>query len=820
MEAERWEQVKEVLNEALERPSAQRLVFLREACGPDDSLRAEVESLLEEEEEAEEFIEQPFFVRHEEDVDGLPAERRIERYELVRRLGRGGMGIVYLARRADQEFEQRVALKVIKRGMDSEEIVARFRYERQILANLDHPNIARLYDGGTTSDGLPYFAMEYVEGEPIRGYCADRRLGTRERLGLFLAVCDAVQFAHQNLVVHRDLKPANILVTPEGTVKLLDFGIAKLLGAAPSPLTQMPGVGPLTPEYASPEQLRGEPVTTASDVYSLAVLLYQLLTGQLPYGGDTALVTRQRSPERPSSAVSAETLPAAVDMEKLRQELAGDLDHIVIKALRPEPGERYASARELAEDVERYLSGRPVLARKGSWLYTLNRFARRHWPRLSAVAVALALVGGLGFSVRQSREVEAERQRAELETAAERLRAERELSRAEGVESLLMDVLKGSDPETAARNPLTLFEILDRGAEAVRESQVDPVSRAQILGTLGNVYLGLGRLEKAESLLRECVELRQDAFPGGHPLIALSLNNWGRVLQKLGEYGQAEQAFRRAIEIGRAPDPDPSRLPLYLSNLASILRAQGKVEEIVPLNDEALRLKRSLHGDVVHKDIATSLNNLGSALLVLGEYERAEPLLRRAREMRRQLKLLAEATSLHGLGVLYRDMGELDRAEKSLRESWELRRDVPGSETRVAGIQTNLGVCRQLQGDLDGAEELYRQALEVQWEKAKADDTAKTLREMAALFIAKGEPGEAEELIREALGLLRGMVPDGHWRIADAENVLGGALLAQGNRSEAAEILGRSSTALVEAISAKPRWSREARQRLALLEGG
>ncbi|HEX9735997.1 MAG TPA: serine/threonine-protein kinase, partial [Thermoanaerobaculia bacterium] len=502
MEAERWEQVKTILQEALERPEPERQAFLHGACGEDASLRTEVESLLGHEAESEAFIEEPAVERRPEEAadaldDTLTEERRIGAYELVRRVGRGGMGNVYLAARVDREFEQKVAIKVIKRGMDSEEIVSRFRYERQILAGLDHPSIARLYDGGTTSDGRPYFVMEHVEGESIRDHCESRRLDTAERLRLFLEVCDAVHFAHQNLVVHRDLKPANIQVTADGKVKLLDFGIAKLLGGDEvSPLTrQLGGRQLLTPEYASPEQLAGKPVTTASDVYSLGVLLYELLTGKRPFDdGDTGEVTRlaatrKRDPEKPSSAVRRRLRGAQADGDaRPLRRLAGDLDYIVLKALRAEPRERYSSVGELAEDVVRHLTGRPVRARNGASLYLLSRFGRRNWRILAGAALVLALLAGFGFNWR------AERERAAAER--ERAAAERELVRAENAEANLRSLIAGLELETIQAEPTALRDVIKLG-QVVTESVGDPVSRAELLAYLGMVSLELGDLDSA-----------------------------------------------------------------------------------------------------------------------------------------------------------------------------------------------------------------------------------------------------------------------------------------------------------------------------------
>jgi serine/threonine-protein kinase len=825
MEAERWEQVKTILQEALERPEPERQAFLHGACGEDASLRAEVESLLGHEAESEAFIEEPAVERRPEEAadaldDTLTEERRIGAYELVRRVGRGGMGNVYLAARVDREFEQKVAIKVIKRGMDTEEIVSRFRYERQILAGLDHPSIARLYDGGTTSDGRPYFVMEHVEGESIRDHCESRRLDTAERLRLFLEVCDAVHFAHQNLVVHRDLKPANIQVTADGKVKLLDFGIAKLLGGDEvSPLTrQLGGRQLLTPEYASPEQLAGKPVTTASDVYSLGVLLYELLAGQRPFDdegtGDVTrfAASREREPEKPSSAVRRRMRAAKEgrDGRKLQRRLAGDLDHIVLKALRTEPRQRYASVRELAEDVERHLTGHPVLARKGAWLYLLSRFGRRHRRVLAAAAVVLALLAGFGFNWWSERE----------RAAAERERAASELARAEGVEQLLRLVFTAADPESVRAQPPTVSDVLEKGTALVVESDIDSASKAELLSTLGTVYGNLGDHDQAESLLREAVRLRQSVFGERDPLVALSLSALGLVLQSKGDYDEAEEAFREAIAISSEGDPEPTRLPTYLNNLAGVLKAKGELQEIITIYEKVLALQRSEYGDdTVNVNIAITVNNLGSALLARGDYERAETALLQALEMRRELKLVSgESTTLYNLGVLYRDRGELKKGEDHLRQALELRQGLYAADhSKVAAVLRDLGACLRLQGDLAGAEDLLRQAIAIERPKGDSEDLATALRAQAVLAMARGDSAAAEASAREAVEMMTGVFSEDHWRTADASSVLGEALLAQGRVDEARPLLESGYEVLLRVKGPKTRESREAQQRLAAL---
>ncbi|HEY2845373.1 MAG TPA: serine/threonine-protein kinase, partial [Bryobacteraceae bacterium] len=465
MTPERWAQIRQVLEGALERPTVDRPAYLRVKCARDEELRGEVESLLASHDAAGDFLDKPAA-----DISGMthtllgsgaelpeyPPGYRVGPYELQECIGRGGMGSVWMATRFDSEFKKRTAIKLVKRGMDTQEILRRFRLERQVLAGLMHPNIAALIDGGSTADGLPYLVMEYVEGTRIDRYCEKHKSTITERLTLFRHVCAAVQYAHGNLVVHRDLKAGNILVTAEGVPKLLDFGIAKLIRSEHSTLASAetrPEQRPMTLDYASPEQVRGEAITTATDVYSLGVLLYKLLTGKSPYGqhsgSDSALrkAICEKEPLKPSSVILTDAkavIPQATQRmdlaeeetrekarRRLKKKLAGDLDMIVLMALRKEPQRRYASVEQFSGDIRRYMEGRPVLARSDTFGYRSAKFVSRNAVAVAATAMfVITLLGAAIFEQRSAagaaREVAAVEDRLRV-IEAESVRQQRDL---------------------------------------------------------------------------------------------------------------------------------------------------------------------------------------------------------------------------------------------------------------------------------------------------------------------------------------------------------------------------------------------------------
>ena len=545
--SERWARIKELFDAAVDLNPDSRAALLDRECGEDQALREEIEDLIKSDALTAGFIEKPA-LRVPRDLfpdriaDRL-AGQQFGSYKLIREIGRGGLGTVYLAARADDQYQKEVAIKVIRRGLDTDDIVRRFRNERQILAQLDHPNIARLIDGGTTQEGLPYFVMEHVNGEPIIAYCQANALSAIDRLKLFRKVCAAVTYAHQNLVIHRDLKPSNILVTREGVPKLLDFGIAKLLTATDELFTETtPALRIMTPEYASPEQVKGEKITTTSDVYSLGVILYELLTGQRPYRVTTrnrdeiARAITEQEPERPSTAVSRTMTGNPKSELRNPKLLRGDLDNIVMMAMRKEPTRRYTSAAQLSDDIRRYFDGLPVIARKDTLWYRTGKFVRRHKVGVAAAAlIASSLIVGIIATFWQARRATQQRDRAER-----RFADVRKLSNA-----LLFDIapkIERLEGSTEARKSL-----VQRALEYLDSLANESAENSALQSELAAAYEKVGELQGAPR------KPNLNEFAGA-----------------IASYEKARNIRKRLLETNPDNWNDRERLAIDLSSLSSI----------------------------------------------------------------------------------------------------------------------------------------------------------------------------------------------------------------------------------------------------------
>jgi eukaryotic-like serine/threonine-protein kinase len=597
LDRERWQRVSAVLDAAMELPPAARAAYLDHECAGDADLRRQVEELLRADADADAFLAGSAseraapLVAELADLEAPAAavgERTVGAYRLGRLLGEGGMGVVYLAERVDGQFDQQVAIKILKHGVPGLDAERRFRQERQILAHLQHPGIARLLDGGVTGDGSPFFVMERVEGTPITEYCDARRLGVEQRLRVFLEVCEAVQYAHQSLVVHRDLKPSNILLDAGGRAKLLDFGIAKILAQGtevPSGEAGRTALRAMTPEYAAPEQVRGEAVTTATDVYALGVLLYELLAGERPYRvprGSAAELERailEQEPARPSDRARA--VPGASAKDRARR-LRGDLDRIVLQALQKDPRRRYPSAEALANDIRRHLEGQPVFARGDAVTYRLSKFLRRHRLAMSAAAlVVLSLVGGLVAATVQAR------------------RAQREARKAEAVKNFLQSLFSASNPAEAQGRQRTARDLLDDGARRVEtELQEQPEVQSEVARLIAATYQGLGEYDRAASLLRADLERRR-RLDGPHSTAAAeSLTHLADVLYDQGRVDPAAPLYEEALAIQRRMRGERSpEVAELLWDIAGVKRNRGDLAAAEGLQKQALAIDIESRGE-------------------------------------------------------------------------------------------------------------------------------------------------------------------------------------------------------------------------------
>ena len=821
-----------LLDAALDLPPSERAAFLDRECGGETGLRERVESLLRHIETAPGFLapggtqaEAVLGVLGAIGADDVEAAGRIiGAYRIEREIGRGGMAVVYLASRADGHFDQKVALKLINAGRHGEETIRRFGRERQILARAVHPNIARLFDGGLTSDGRPWFAMEHVAGEPIDAYCDRKGLPVNRRLALFLRVASAVAYAHRNLVVHRDIKPANILVSEGGEVKLLDFGIAKPLGSLEdeTTLTRM-GSHPMTPSFASPEQIRGEAVTTAVDIYQLGVLLYLLLCGKLPFAahhaGDLAGLQRailEDAPRPPSSCASegrAEIAGARrATLAALARELSGDLDNIVLKALRKEPERRYAAATQLIDDVESYLAGRTVSARPDTLGYRTSRFIRRHKVAFALGMTSLWLL--VAFAVTMT--IQAGR------IARERDRANRERESAERVSELLVDVFEISDPGEARGNSITAREILDRGAVKVQDGLADqPVIRAGLQDTLGRVYQNLGLFDSATPLLERAYATRRAELGEHHPDTVTTMKNLAWLLERKGDYAAAEPLHREVLYATRGihGDRDPL-VAAAMNNLALLLYHKGDLGGAESLFREALAMYEST-GAGESKEAADAKSNLGLVLQSHGDLDAAEALYAEGLEMRR--RLLGEdhpgvAVSLDNLGRVKFAREDMDGAERLMREALELRQRVlEPDDPEISTSLNNLASVLFRKGDLAGAEKVFEQLVERDLAKLgdSHPDYGNSLNNLAHIRMRSGDAEGAEPIFREALAVYeRGLPPD-HWLRALARGNHGECLAALGRHAEAERELMAGYVAMVKALGDDHDRTKKASNRLA-----
>ena len=806
---EAWHRINELLDAAWEHAPDERRSFLERECSDAPAIREEVEALLQADAQAPSFLDSDALTfvgpAYADLVDAGAtgrADERIGPYRLIEEIGRGGMSRIFRAERVDGAFEQEVAIKLLRFGLDSDDARRRFRLEQQVLASLDHPSIAELHGGGLTKDDVPYLVMEYVDGQPITEYCDARECTVEERLQLLITAGEALQYAHRNLVVHRDLKPSNILVIPDdsgtgsgGTVKLLDFGIAKLLRAEDHgftiPATQT-GVHPMTPAYAAPEQVRGDAINASTDVYQLGVLAYELLTGCNPHradGSDTRSVERavlETIPTRPSASVAAND--AAADRQR---QLRGDLDAIVLKALRKNPDERYASAEAFCTDLQRYLDERPVQARAITPTYRARKFVRRHRHAVAAGLAILVLVAG--FVAMLIRE--------QAQTAQQRNRAQTEAQTAEQVSSFLVGLFEASNP-MGTEGDLTAQELLAQGEQRIRALDGQPQVQAQMLDAMGRAHIGLGNYAAADSLLQRALALRRRTAEAPHPGIASGLIHRATALDGRGHYAAAESLAHAALQMRRAlfdaPHPDVAE---GLNDLALYKKRQGHYAAAESLYRAALSMQQRAP-DIPDQTIAATKNDLGQLLTERGEYVRAESLQHDVLRQRRAHFGDAHpktAESLNDLAQAVERQGHVAEAESLYREALAIDRKTLGAAHPSTVIDlNNLSVVVERQGRLAEAESLKRRALDLRRKALGTDhpDVTTSMNNLAVLLRKKGDYEQAAALFKRVLERLEAQFGGGHPYVAFTTGNLGDTRLEQG-RLPAADSLYRVTHAMI-----------------------
>lgn len=877
---DRWHDIDAIFSQALDLPAEQREDFVLTEGGQDPDVVQSVLRLVRAHARAPGFLESSieslaadvwpealadWSGEQSPDMDSEAADsalsdrsgERIGPWLLVRLLGRGGMASVYLAERADGQFNQQVALKLLRRGLDTDDVVRRFRAERQILSSLDHPNIARLLDGGATPDGLPYLAMAHVDGLPITEYCESRGCNTEERLRLFMDVGRAVQYAHANLVVHRDLKPSNILVTSDGTVKLLDFGIAKVLDPeAPggeTPVTRT-GFRPLTPEYASPEQMRGDPITTASDVYQLGVLLYRLLTGQRPYevpassAAEMADVIATSVPPRPSTH---------------KKQLRGDIDVIILKALRKNPDRRYGSAIEMVEDVRRHLDGQPISARRESRTYRMGKFVKRNAWVVAAAATVVLLLGTYAVTLfGHSRELEAERNLARQEAA-----------KAGEVSRFLVNLYRSPDPYaepgSTGGKDITMREALLDGARRARtELEYQPALQATLLHNIGEILYNLDIPADALPLWEETHALERSLYGEDSEEAAASLWYIAELTAIVVDRDSAITVFQKQLDLNTKLFGSQSlEVARTLESLGVTLNHMGRLEESLAYLEAAVEICRSFAAEVSAESFASALGHLGDAYSELGRSGEALETSREALDLiepslgpdhpstaihriklaralkdtgeseeaaanyRRALPVLERElgdehvqylNSLNNYAVLLQDLDRLDEAEAAHRELLKIRMRKGGEtgEQTIGSIQ-NLGALLNRQGRYREADSLVSRAFELYDQLHGRDHylTAFPLLTLADIRLATGDFAGAAQTAALATDILEATFPVGHYATSVARCRHGRALYGMGRTVEALDFLRPAVQSLESAeTAAADRFADECRQALDTIE--
>jgi serine/threonine-protein kinase len=803
---ERWQRINALLEAALEREESERDAWLREACAGDTALYDEVAQLLAYDGEQTENIGSAIRAiagSLEPDRAASMDGRRVGAWRIRRKIADGGMGSVYLAHRVDADFEQTAAIKLLPPHRLDPAATARFVEERRILASLEHPNIARLIDGGMLDDGVPYIAMEYVDGVSIEYYCRGNGLDNEGILRLLLTVCDAVQYAHRQLVIHRDVKPSNILIDRQGVPKLVDFGIAKLLDedAAGNDLTRA-DQRIMTPLYASPEQIAGRPITTAADVYGLGLLAYRLLTARMPYTetserpADVARAILYTPAERPSAAVTSDRPREAEDRKRARSErwverqrraLQGDLDVILLKALRKEPERRYESVTAFADDLRRYLANLPVQARPDSFGYVAGKFLRRHRLPVGITAALLAAVAGLTtFYTAQ--------------LAAERATAQQ-------TADFLVSLLDARNPYRQQDGPVTLDNIVQRGAERVREDAgLSTRVRGRLLTTIADVYASIGPVEEADRLIDEALILLAAELPDDHADVGTAMYVQGKILRITGDYGAARASLERSRAI-REREHGAVSMPVaqVASMLSAVANAEGDNEAMCRWAQRSYEIRRALL-DADDASLASGINSLALCHWQRGELQKAAAFYREILRIQKAQPAPNDAaisSTLHNTGLVFYEMGDYRKAVATYEESIERRiRSVGRADPVLPLTLYSLATTRNQLGEFVAARETFERQILLQVEAVGADhsELAFSLTGYAFLLEEMGELDLAAGVLERAAAIQRARLEPDNPDLAPTLIARGNVALKRGRPDEGRALMERALAIRIAAL--------------------
>ncbi len=881
---ERWQEIQTILDEVFDLPEQQWTVFLRQRCQGDQSLYAEVQKLLDAEKNAPDILDKlavdiadnVYTKSNLEDRVQIADLKslRIGPFRLDAEIGRGGMGVVYKASRIDGQFQQSVAVKLLVNWRHHpQQHLDRFKQEQQLLATLNHPHIAQLFDGGVSEEGQPYLVMEYVEGLPIDEYCHRKQLGIRERLSLVLQVADALSYAHKNLIVHRDIKPSNILVNQQGQVKLLDFGIAKFLTDTSENQFTQTGERIMTPGFSAPEQLQGKKTTVATDVYQLGLILYLLLSEQQAFSNQAnnfyqlAQVVCENQPSLPSAMLESKTgswlkdsnqkeqkqflaIQSKIFIKQWKNSLRGDLDAITLQCLRSEPEQRYASIDRLVDDVQAYFSRQPVSARKDNVQYRLSKFSQRHWRSLSAAAVFIVVIISYALTITfQAERIQQALDKSELET-----------EKANQVADFLVNVFSAADPNVSGLEVVTAQELLEQGQQRIKQDlDKAPEIQAQVLTSLGKIYYSQGQYEESRKVLEQGLEQIRSGTPEDKSGLANTLTQLAIAYQAIGKfddanalleesltihrelqeeniayaetlnaYGyshrwrsnfvQAEEFFNQAIELlQRINATHNSELGTALNNLGSLQNIQGEFDKARQNLTKALEIQETVLGER-HSYFTMGLANLAVTLIDMEDYEEARNYLMRAIALQKDVlgnEHIYLAHSYHAFGMLEYRTGQFESGASYLKQALAINLDnlsVP--DVGVASIYLRLGAIQQDLQNYGQANDSYRNALEIFKQLEVGDQIiGRVLVQQASLAYAQKQLDEAADLYLQALNLL----PTSGIRTSFAQLGYSQVLLYQNQNSMAEEFALRALQTRFEALPENHNLVAEAQAILALV---